>query len=91
MLPVDIICKQLKRRPRYQPKCDFFGMQYKESRAGGKDQESIQSSTIPDPEHRVGKETKTQESQEVSPFQAGDHKASRNSHDSIIKIKMKHK
>ena len=61
------------------------------SREEGKDQESIQSCTIPD-----GKLTKntskqsTQESQEVSPFPAGDHKDARNRQDSII-INTKHK
>ena len=33
----------------------------------------------------------TQESQEVSPFLAGDPKAARNIHDSITKTNMKHK
>ena len=47
-----------------------------------KDQESIQSSTTPDPGYQW-KVTKSQlditnESQEVSPFPAGDHKASQN-------------
>ena len=48
----------------------------------GKDQESIQSSTTPDPGYN-GKVTTSQldvtnESQEVSPFPAADHKASIN-------------
>ena len=38
-----------------------------------------------------GKVTKTQESQEISPFPAGDHKAARNRQDSITKTNMKHK
>ena len=33
----------------------------------------------------------TQESQEVSPFPAGDHKAARNRQESIIKTNVKHK
>ena len=49
------------------------------SKLGCKDQESIQSSTTPDPGYqwesdRLTVDT-TNESQEVSPFQAGDHKA----------------
>ena len=51
-----------------------------ESNKGGKDQEWIQSSTTPDPGYQNGNVTITQfnitnESQEVSPFPAGDHKA----------------
>ena len=57
---------------RYCNGCNFITLQ---SKKGGKDQESIQSSTIPH-----GKMTKTQlnitnKSQEVSPFPAGDQKA----------------
>ena len=44
-----------------------------------KDQESIQSSTTPDPGYQWESDTltvdTTNESQEVSPFPAGDHKA----------------
>ena len=44
-----------------------------------KDQESIQSSTTPDPGHQWESDKltvdTTNESQEVSPFPAGDHKA----------------
>ena len=45
-----------------------------------KDQESMQSSTTPDPGHHMGlwqkhKKYHTQESQEARPFLAGDHKA----------------
>ena len=52
------------------------------SRKEGKDQEPIQSSTTPDKDTN-GKVTTSQlditnESQEVSPFPAGDHKASAN-------------
>ena len=68
------------------------------SREEAKDQESftIQSSTIPDPEHHMGKGQNTrrhniQERQEVSPFPAGDHKAARNRQDSITTINKKHK
>ena len=35
-------------------------------------------------------ENHTQESEEVSPFPAGDHKAAKNRQDSIIKTNMKH-
>ena len=62
----------------------------------GKDQESTLSRIIPDPEHHIGKWRKhkkhnTQESQEVSPFPAGDHKATRNRQYSITKIIKNHK
>ena len=47
--------------------------------ANCKDQESIQSSTTPDPEYQWESdkltEDTTNESQEVSPFPAGDHEA----------------
>ena len=50
-----------------------------ESKQGCKDQESIQSSTTPDPGYQWESdkltEDTTNESQEVSPFPAGDHKA----------------
>ena len=46
---------------------------------GCKDQESIQSCTTPDPGYQWESDTlivdTTNESQEVSPFPAGDHKA----------------
>ena len=50
-----------------------------QSKSGCKDQESIQSSTTPDPgyqweSYKLIVDT-TNESQEVSPFPAGDHKA----------------
>ena len=65
-----------------------------ESREEGKDQESVQSSSIPDLGHHIGKWQKhkkynTQVSQEVSPFPAGDHKAARNRHDSVTRTNMK--
>ena len=50
-----------------------------ESKKEGKDQESIQSSTTPDPGYQWEVTTSqldiTNESQVVSPFPAGDHKA----------------
>ena len=49
------------------------------SKKEGKDQESILSSTIPDPGYQLESNTLTidiiNESQEVSPFPAGDYKA----------------
>ena len=52
------------------------------SKQKGKDQESIQSSITPDPGYQWKVTTSqldfTNESQEVSPFPAGDHKASIN-------------
>ena len=63
----------------------------------GKDQESTQSSTLPDPEHHRGtlqKHTKnnTQEIQEVSHFQRGNRKAARNRQKhNRDNINMKHK
>ena len=51
---------------------------YFESKKEGKDQESIQSSTTPDPGYQWESDNVTinitNESQEVSPFSAGDHK-----------------
>ena len=40
---------------------------------------------------KTPKKHNTQESQEGSPFQAGDHKAARNKKDSITTINIKHK
>ena len=59
----------------------------------GKDQELIQSSTnVPHltrdtiwESYKNTRKHHTQESQEVSPFPVGDHKATRNRQDSIIK------
>ena len=64
--------EQLKREPTKDHSC--------ESKKEGKDQESIHL-----PQDTTGKVTTSQlditnESQEVSPFQAGDHKASINRH-----------
>ena len=54
-------------------------LQNVESKLGCKDKESIQSSTIPDPGYQWESDKltvdTTNESQEVSPFPAGDHKA----------------
>ena len=50
------------------------------SKKKGKDQESLQSSTTRDPEVTTSQLDITNESQEVSPFKAGDHKASLNRH-----------
>ena len=55
-----------------------------------KDQELMQSSTTPDRRHHMEKCQNTRkkhhtlESQEVSPFPAGDHKAGRSRQDSFI-------
>ena len=51
------------------------------SKQGRKDQESIQSSTTPDPGYQWENDKltdTTNESKEVSPFPAGDHKAQLN-------------
>ena len=52
---------------------------YNQSKKGCKDQESIQSSTTPDPGYQWESDKltvdTTNKSQEVSPFPAGDHKA----------------
>ena len=54
---------------------------YCKSKKGCKDQESIQSSTTPDPGYQWESDKltvdTTNESQEGSPFPAGDHKAQR--------------
>ena len=58
---------------------------------GGKNLESIQSSTTPDPGYRMGKwkihtkKHQTYEIQEVSIFTAGDHKAEWHRQDNIAK------
>ena len=61
-----------------------------QSKEEGKVQELIQSSTTPDLDtvwesDKNTREHNTQESQEDSPFPAGDHKAARNRQDSITK------
>ena len=60
----------------------FMSAAYIQSKKEGKDQESIQSSTTPDPGYPWESNKLTirhhKESQEVSPFPAGDHKATIN-------------
>ena len=60
-----------------------------QSKKEGKDQELMQSSTTPDPGYQWEVTTSqldiTNESQEVSPFPAGDHMASTDVHQSITK------
>ena len=66
-------------------------MLYK-SKKDGKDQESIQSSTTPDPGYHMGKWQQlniTNKTQEVSPFPACDHKAAMNRHESMKKARHK--
>ena len=50
------------------------------SKKDGKDQKTIQSSTITDPGYHMGKWQKYNKhhQQEVSPFPVGDHKAAKN-------------
>ena len=66
-----------------------------ESKQGCKDQESIQSSTTPDPGYQWESDKltvdTTNESQEVSPFPAGDHKAHINRRAQNIKHKTEQK
>ena len=59
-----------------------------------KDRESIQSGTTPDPGHHMESDKTpikhhTQEGQEVSPSQAGDHKATLNRQESMTNAKDK--
>ena len=63
----------------------IFDSYYNKSKKEGKDLELIQSSTTPDPANQWESDNFTitnlditNESKEVSPFQAGDHKASIN-------------
>ena len=63
------------------------------NKKGSKDQESIQSSSTPDPGYHM-EVTKTQlnitnKSQEVSPFPAGDQKAAMNRRESMINTRHK--
>ena len=57
------------------------------SKKDGKDQETIQSSTTPDPGYHMGKSQKYnkphQQDQEASPFTAVDHKAAMNRRESM--------
>ena len=59
----------------------------KQRKKGGKDQESLQSSTTPDPGYRMESEKTnfniTINSQEVSSFPEGDHKAAMNRRESM--------
>ena len=69
------------------------------SKEEGKDQESIQSSTTPEPGQQINKwesdkntrKRHIQESQEVSLFPAGNHKAAMNRHYSMTDTKHKDK
>ena len=65
------------------------------SKDQGKDQESIQSITTPDPgHHKKWQNTRkyhTQDSQEAIPFLAGDHNSAMNSHDNMTDTKRIHK
>ena len=59
-----------------------------QSKEEGQDQDSIQSSTILDARHRMGKwknttKRHTHERQKVSAFPAGDHKAVRHRQDNV--------
>ena len=61
-----------------------------------KDKELRQSSMTHDQRHRIGKwknhkETSHTREPRDQPFQAGDHKAARNRHDSIIMTSVKYK
>ena len=64
---------------------------YIQSKKNGEDQETIQSSTTPNPGYHMGKYQKynkhtiniTNKSQEVSPFPAGNHKAAMNRSESM--------
>ena len=64
------------------------------SKYEGRDQRPIKSSTTPDPGHHMRSVKNTrkhyiQESQEVSPFPAGDHNAVMNRQESMINTKHK--
>ena len=71
----------------------LLGILIAQSKKEGKDYKSIQSSTKPDPGHHMGKWQKhnktSQESQEVSPFPAGDNKAAMNSQENALNMKRK--
>ena len=69
--------------------CDKY-----QSKKDGKDQESIQSSTTPDPEYHMGKRqnhTKNYQKQEQRGqlFLAGDHKAVMNRRESMTNTRQK--
>ena len=54
-------------------------------------QEMIQPSKTHDPGRNIKQKYHTQESQEVSPLLAGNHKAARNRQDRVTNTYMKHK
>ena len=63
--------------------CHLAKTEVKRSKKEGKGQDSIQSSTTPDPGYQLESDNlpirhHKRESQEVSPFPAGDHKTSIN-------------
>ena len=66
----------------------------KKSKEEGKDQESIQSSTMPDPGHIWERDKSTRKRQIhkhllASPFPAGDHKADRHRQGNMSKMDTK--
>ena len=58
-----------------------------QSREEGKDQDSIQSSTIPDLDHHMGSDKTQENAQHKSHFPVSDHKAAKNRQGSITKDK----
>ena len=73
--------RECTRKPPGQIACTFSTFEYLLSKKKGRDQESIRSSTTPDPGYQWESDNFTirhhkQKSQEVSPFPAGDRKAS---------------
>ena len=72
-----------------------FILCFYKSKKWDKDQESIQSRTTLDPGYHMGKYKKktqfitTNESQEVSPFPAGDHKAAMNRRENMTNTRQK--
>ena len=88
ILPRSGVCKNLilfilttKLQTTLHNLTSGFGSCFLKIKEEGKDQISIQSCTTPDPGH-IMESDKNTESQEVSPFPAGDHKAARNRRDS---------
>ena len=78
----NIIIVPKQTYPLFPKEVSFYGVWddfLRPSKQGRKDQESIQSSTTPDPGYQWESdkltEDTTNESQEVSPFPAGDHEA----------------
>ena len=79
MCQLEIMQRYLDNDPKYQSK-------------EGKDHEYNQVPHLTQtPYGKVTRKNPTHESQGVSPFPAGDHKAARNRLDSIIKTNMKHR